>query len=143
MRKDKNKLLDKKTKRASLRNRVKGGRHAPSRQGQRFDLEDSGSREKRVRAEGDTVHKGRDGPLKRFLRSRVGQAWGNVYAELCASVRNDNVARTVLDQSIRGGLVQLNVQLIDGVPLIKGEFYVCPKSAQLKRHSGKRKGSGR
>jgi hypothetical protein len=147
MRKDKNKLINKKVKRAFLRNRVKDGRRLPSRQGERSDADASGSREKRVRAEGDShrVYKGiRVGPLRRFLSGRVGQAWDLVYAELCESLRADQVGRTVVDQWIRSGLVHLKVQMIEGLPwtispmrarLNEGEFYVCPDSGRLKQHS--------
>lgn len=85
------------------------------------------------------------GPLRRFLRSRVGRPWDRVHSEICAGLPRrfpvrEHFLRHVLDY------VTLHVVERDGVPCA-GEgrefgtplhdrphrpFYVCPRSGLLK-----------
>jgi hypothetical protein len=84
------------------------------------------------------------GPLRRWLRSKVGQPWNSIYNELCQLIET----RTVSGQHILfhvWGFVERNVVLIDGVPYRKGnqkcrqsqlgywrdEFYVHPDTGIL------------
>ncbi|HEY9601341.1 MAG TPA: hypothetical protein V6C85_07005 [Allocoleopsis sp.] len=84
------------------------------------------------------------GPLRRWLRSKVGQPWNSIYNELCQSIET----RTVSGQHILfhvWGFVERNVVLIDGVPYRKGnkrygqsplgywrdEFYIHPDTGIL------------
>jgi hypothetical protein len=55
------------------------------------------------------------GPLRRWLRSKVGESWDNVYSELCQQLET----RTLSGQHILShvwGFVEKDVELIDGVP---------------------------
>jgi hypothetical protein len=80
------------------------------------------------------------GPLKRFLRSRVGKPWDTVFSEICAGAGRDVRLREAL-----GRLVETSVVLLDGVPcsavarngqpsarLRPGLLFVCPRSGLLK-----------
>src|SRR3954471_15794757 len=80
------------------------------------------------------------GPLKRFLRSRVGRPWDAVFAEVCAGAGRDVRFREALAR-----LVERNVVLLAGVPcpavarngappppLRPGLLFVCPCSGVLK-----------
>ncbi len=93
------------------------------------------------------------GPLRRFLRSRVGRPWNRVYSEICAEVRGGFPVREHF-QSHVFSLVARDVLLIDGVPCHRGgyaegrplkwspwgSFYVCPKTGLLKEPRRPRKG---
>lgn len=82
------------------------------------------------------------GPMRRFLRSRVGRPWNKVHQELCEHVSFDNsVQKHVLTHVF--DFVQQFVELRDGVvfachgyrrgrTLSPGQMYVCPRSGLLK-----------
>lgn len=54
-------------------------------------------------------------PLKRFLRSRVGQRWDDVFSEICAGIKLDSaVQKHVRDHVF--DYVETNVSMVDGVP---------------------------
>jgi hypothetical protein len=82
------------------------------------------------------------GPMRRFLRSRVGRPWNKVYSELCAHVSFDNsVQKHVLTHvfdfvhrcvECEDGQVFVKDGWRRGWPLRQGEMYVCPKSGLLK-----------
>lgn len=58
------------------------------------------------------------GPLRRWLRSKVGQRWDAVYKELCQQIE----MRTLIGQHLMFHVwqyVERNVELIDGVPYPK------------------------
>jgi hypothetical protein len=60
------------------------------------------------------------GPLRRFLRSHVGQSWDDVYSKLCQQLHGNTMAgRHVLDHV--QDYVELHVELIDGVPYRKSK----------------------
>jgi hypothetical protein len=85
-------------------------------------------------------------PLARFLRSRVGRPWDEVYSEICASLS----VRSAVQQHVRDHLrdfVRTRVWRQDGElwtehrfggpgPLVgrgyRGDFYVCPETRQLR-----------
>ncbi len=81
------------------------------------------------------------GPLRRFLRSRVGQPWDRVYRELCARLS----ANTLAGLHVRGHIwdfVELHVEMVDGVLCYGGSktplgycyrdyFYVHPETGLL------------
>ncbi len=84
------------------------------------------------------------GPLRRFLRSKVGQPWNQVYSELCQRLdRNTVTGQHVLDHV--WDYVERHVELIDGIayhksewkcgqPLGRGwrdDFYVHPETGIL------------
>ncbi|MFB2974296.1 hypothetical protein ACE1CD_35485 [Aerosakkonema sp. BLCC-F183] len=61
------------------------------------------------------------GPLRRWLRSKVGQPWDAVYKELCQQIE----MRTLIGQHLLGhvwGFVERDVELIDGVPYRKKSY---------------------
>jgi hypothetical protein len=87
------------------------------------------------------------GPLRRFLDSRVGQQWDQVFAEISARIRPDSAVQDHVRDHVFD-YVQRHVVLIDGVPCSgEGRFYgrplhktwrrkvwyVCPQSGMLKR----------
>lgn len=54
-------------------------------------------------------------PLKRFLRSRVGKPWNDVFSEICANIKVDStVQKHVRDHVF--DYVETNVVMVDGVP---------------------------
>lgn len=84
------------------------------------------------------------GPLRRFLRSHVGQPWNDVYSKLCQRLDTS----TLLGQHVLFHLwdyVERHVELIDGIPYRKpyygtgrllepqsrGQFYVHPETGIL------------
>jgi hypothetical protein len=84
------------------------------------------------------------GPLRRLLRSKVGQPWNQVHSELNRRLDANTMAgRHVLDH-VRGYVTE-PVELIDGVPYSRGgwrhgkivgtgyheEFYVHPETGIL------------
>lgn len=84
------------------------------------------------------------GPLRRLLRSKVGQRWDDIYSELCQRLDTNTVTgQHVLDHV--WDYVERNVVLIDGVPYRKcnrrygqnqlgcwrDEFYVHPDTGIL------------
>jgi hypothetical protein len=84
------------------------------------------------------------GPLRRFLRSRVGRPWNKVYAEVCAEIRRESAVQDHLRDHLLQE-VSTCVVLIDGVPCSgegrdygmplgrwRGGFYVCPKTGLLR-----------
>ena len=87
------------------------------------------------------------GPLRRFLQSRVGRLWNEVYAEICEHLRRDSVVQDHVRDHVDGYVVT-QVVMIDGIPChgvgrAYGEplgawpwselFYVCPASGRMKR----------
>jgi hypothetical protein len=85
------------------------------------------------------------GPLRRYLRSRVGHPWDQVYSEICQDLRGTSGARQRLMTHV-DRYVERTVILVDGVPChgagFNSEsplrnhagwyFYVCPTSGLLK-----------
>ena len=84
------------------------------------------------------------GPLRRFLRSRVGQRWDDVYSDLCRRLDT----RTLAGQHVLSHLwdyVECHVELIDGIPhekpvfgkggplnyFYRDQFYVHPETGIL------------
>ncbi len=63
------------------------------------------------------------GPLRRFLRSKVGQPWNDVYSELCRRLDRSTMAgQHVLDHV--DDYVERHVELIDGVPYYKSRRHL-------------------
>ncbi len=63
------------------------------------------------------------GPLRRFLRSRVGQPWNNVYSELCHRLDHNTMA----GQHVLGHVwdyVEQHVELINGIPYYKSRRHL-------------------
>jgi hypothetical protein len=81
------------------------------------------------------------GPMRRFLRSRVGRPWNKVHQELCAHVSMDNaVQKHVLTHvfdyvhrlvDVAGRKVTLRIGLGRGRLLRPGELYVSPRTGLL------------
>jgi hypothetical protein len=84
------------------------------------------------------------GPLRRFLRSRQGQPWNQVYSELCQRLdHNTMIGQHVLDHI--KDYVEIHVEMIEGVPHHKPyryyrgplrsgyheQFYVHPETGIL------------
>lgn len=84
------------------------------------------------------------GPLRRFLRSKVGQPWNQVYSELCQRLDSNTVTgQHVLDHV--WDYVEQHVELISGIPYHKSgwecgqplgrcwrdDFYVHPETGIL------------
>ena len=90
------------------------------------------------------------GPMKRFLRSRVGRPWEKIHEELCEHVSFANPVQShVLDHIF--DFVHENVEVINrnhvitqkrnwwrGGRLRQGDLYICPKSRILKAVAGPR-----
>jgi hypothetical protein len=82
------------------------------------------------------------GPMRRFLRSRVGRPWNKVHAELCSHVSFDNaVQKHVLTHvfdyvhrrvEIEDGRILVADGWRRGFPLRQDEMYVCPRSGLLR-----------
>ncbi len=64
------------------------------------------------------------GPLRRFLRSKVGQPWNQIYSSLCQRLDSN----TVTGQHVLHHLwdyVERHVELIDGIPYYKSGWGDC------------------
>lgn len=82
------------------------------------------------------------GPMRRFLRSRVGRPWNKVHQELCEFVSFDNaVQKHILahvfeyvhrDVDVRGEQVIPRTGWRKGVALGVGQMFICPRSGLLK-----------
>lgn len=82
------------------------------------------------------------GPMRRFLRSRVGRPWNRVHQELCEHVSFNNAVQMhvlthVFDYvhrlvEIRNGNVVRCDNWYRGIVLRPGAMYVCPQSGILK-----------
>jgi hypothetical protein len=83
------------------------------------------------------------GPMRRFLRSRVGRPWNQVHAELCEHVSFENsVQKHVLTHVFE--FVHREVEEAEGqifarrrwsgrrYPLAPGDMYVCPRTGLLR-----------
>lgn len=87
------------------------------------------------------------GPLRRFLKSRVGRPWNQVFSEICGNIRTtsavqkhvrdhvaDYVARAVFTRG--GRLVAVFrsklVDLADIARYRESIFYVCPRTGLLR-----------
>lgn len=77
------------------------------------------------------------GPLRRFLRSRLGQHWNKIYSELCEHVDKRNIVQAHLLDHVAWEVAK-DVVIKDGEIVsfdwrtLWQEFYVCPKSGVLK-----------
>lgn len=58
------------------------------------------------------------GPLRRLLRSKIGQHWDDIYSELCQRLDRNTVTGQHVFHHI-WGIVERNVVLVDGVPYPK------------------------
>ena len=90
-------------------------------------------------------------PLKRFLNSRVGQLWNDIYSEIRANLRVDSAVQLHVIQHLED-FVALHVRMIDGEPhkiygrgwepvdarWWRDQFFVHPETGIL-MHSPKRK----
>jgi hypothetical protein len=83
------------------------------------------------------------GPMKRFLRSRVGRPWNKVYQELCENVSLDNAVQnhvlTHIFDYVHRRVEVRGEHVIDtdgrgwwSRELRTGALYVCPRSGVLK-----------
>jgi hypothetical protein len=82
------------------------------------------------------------GPMRRFLRSRVGRPWNKVHRELCEYVSfNNAVQKHVLTHvfdfvrqfvEVRDGEVRDRTARWRGRRLDAGQMYICPTSGLLK-----------
>jgi hypothetical protein len=82
------------------------------------------------------------GPMRRFLRSRVGRPWNKVHQELCEHVSFNNAVQMhvlthVFDYvhrsvEVRGREVVGTSGWARGRTLYAGEMYVCPRTGILK-----------
>lgn len=84
------------------------------------------------------------GPLRRFLRSKVGQSWNVVYSELCQRLDSSTMAGQHVLSHV-WDYVERHVELIDGIPYSKpywisrcrldvhyrDKFYVHPETGIL------------
>ena len=86
------------------------------------------------------------GPLRKFLRSRVGRPWNKVHQELCQHVNFDNAVQNHVLTHIYQ-YVELHVEIREGrpcyapgdgwgrrwrSPLAAGHMYVCPQTGLLR-----------
>lgn len=83
-------------------------------------------------------------PLRRFLRSKVGQSWNGVYSELCQRLDNNTMAGQHVLSHV-WDYIERHVELIDGIPYSKpywvsrrrldrhyrDKFYVHPETGIL------------
>ncbi len=82
------------------------------------------------------------GPMRRFLRSRVGRPWNKVYQELCEHVALDNAVQNhvlthIFDDverrvEVQGDRIVATDGWRRGQPLRAGQLYVCPMSGLVK-----------
>lgn len=84
------------------------------------------------------------GPLRRFLRSHIGQPWNDVYSELCQRLDSSTMAGQHVLSHV-WDYVERHVELIDGIPYSKpycishrqlgshyrNQFYVHPETGIL------------
>ncbi|HEY9695983.1 MAG TPA: hypothetical protein V6D10_01750 [Trichocoleus sp.] len=84
------------------------------------------------------------GPLRRFLRSHVGQPWNDVYSKLCQQLNGNTMAGQHVLNHV-WDYVERHVELIDGIPYskpywisrdrldshYKDKFYVHPETGIL------------
>lgn len=82
-------------------------------------------------------------PLRRFLRSKVGQHWDKVFSEICENIRLDSAVQSHIRDYVDMEVEQ-NVILINGEPYdsagrypinrwgFRDQFWVCPKTGILK-----------
>lgn len=77
------------------------------------------------------------GPLRKFLRSRVGQSWNDVWSEICASLKADSVVQNHVRDHV-GWDVEQDVIMVDGEPIhstkdmgVYSLFYVNPDTGIL------------
>jgi hypothetical protein len=84
------------------------------------------------------------GPLRRYLRSQVGQPWNNVYSQLCQRLDHNTMAGQHVLSHV-WNYVERHVELIDGIPHSKpdwgfqhrldahyrDQFYVHPETGLL------------
>ena len=64
------------------------------------------------------------GPLRRFLRSHVGQPWNDVYSKLCQQLDSNTMAGQHVLSHV-WDYVERHVELIDGVPYSK-PYWISP-----------------
>lgn len=82
------------------------------------------------------------GPMRRFLRSRVGRPWNKVHQELCEHVSFDNAVQkhvlahvfdyVQLHVEIQGRQIISTADWRRGTVLNAGTMYVCPNTGLLK-----------
>ena len=130
MRKDMGKVVVEKERRGSsnpnkpLRGRTKKAQKAWKNEGEGFSKFESSARRRRYGY--DAKQFGENlGPLKKFLTSRVGSKWDDVYSELCSVLSKDSVTQShVLDHA--KWYVEQNVFGFDadGIPLNERGFSV-------------------
>ena len=91
-------------------------------------------------------------PLRRYLESRLGEPWDQVYSEIRRHVRFDSAVQLHVLQHLRWD-VDLHVDIIDGVPVSRDRgralyarwysFYVCPETGVLRCYNpGRRRERG-
>lgn len=116
---------------------MRGPRMGPPKSGEELPLRESTSRRR-----GGTKYLNENlAPLRRFLRSRVGQPWNKVYSEISEHLRSDNAVQ----QHVRDHLddfVARQVEWVDGElrrrdrrwrrGFRNGVLYVCPKTGLLR-----------
>jgi hypothetical protein len=61
------------------------------------------------------------GPLRRFLRSHIGQSWNDVYSELCQRLDSSTMAGQHVLSHV-WDYVERHVELIDGIPYSKPDW---------------------
>jgi len=87
-------------------------------------------------------------PLRRYLESRLGEPWDQVYSEIRRHLRFDCAVQLHVLQHLFE-YVELYVDIIDGVPCSRPngrvlgthryDFYVCPETGALLRRRPKRR----
>jgi hypothetical protein len=61
-------------------------------------------------------------PLKRFLHSKVGQSWNEVYSELCKTLDNSTLSGQHILSHV-WGYVERHAEIVDGIPFSKPSTY--------------------
>lgn len=129
--------------RGGLRGRPKGG--GRERMRERADPERMRLQERISMSHGTKFLNENLAPLRRFLLSRVGQRWDDVYSEICATLKGTSaVQKHVLDhlrEMVHTRVVKAGDLLLQhgpqGVRELHGDrwarVYVCPDSGILKR----------
>ena len=76
-------------------------------------------------------------PLRRFLQSKVGEPWKDVYSEICENLRINNAVQSHVRDHVDSD-VERNVVMVDGKPMhatkeygIYSPFYVNPDTGIL------------
>jgi hypothetical protein len=84
------------------------------------------------------------GPLRKFLRTRVGCAWNDVWSEICESLRVDSAVQSHVRDHV-GWEVEQHVVMINGKPYLTtkdmevfSRFYVNPDTGILCENPRKR-----